>query len=247
MKMVLIHGDSLKVLPKLEQKVDLVIADPPYFVLEKAKVQEIAKKWDFFHSVDEYREFTIRWLNEVYRLLKDGGSCLVFWSEKHMFLFGEIVKQTHFKLHKTIIWHYPNVLKGFSSKRWINTFDFVFHLVKGNKPKVFNAKFTKDENKDVQIFPKPQCNFVKDRKWHTTQKPLELIKRFVKILTNEGDWVLDPFLGSGTTMLACLQLNRNCVGIEINEEYIQIIKRRLNWGSSLGNVEFKFREVEEHD
>jgi site-specific DNA-methyltransferase (adenine-specific) len=166
----------------------------------------------------------------------------LFWSERHLFLFGDILRKTSFKLYKIVVWHYPNILKGFSNKKWHNTYDFIFHLVTGEKPKTFNASFADGENKDVWVFPRPQSNFKKDKTLHPTQKPLELVKRIVKMFSNEGEIVLDPFLGSGTTMVACKELKRNCIGIEINPEYIQIAKTRLNWGSSLLNdIKWEFK------
>jgi len=79
---------------------------------------------------------------------------------------------------------------------------------------------------------------------HPTQKPVKVIKWLLEYLSNKDDIVLDPFLGSGTTMHACLELARNCIGVEINPEYINVTKKRLNWGHSLGDVEFEFYEFE---
>ena len=244
-KLTLIQGDCMEVLPKMpDASVDLVVTDPPYFILNTvSKIQKEAKDWDSFEDTLAYKSFTTKYLNELYRIMKDNTSCCLFWSERHLFAFDEIIQQTKFNLHKILIWHYPNILKGFSNKRWHNTFDFIFHLTKG-KASTFNASFVKSENIDVWRFPKPQFNFKKDHKYHSTQKPLELIKRLIKILSNPNDTVLDPFLGSGTTMHACLELNRNCIGVEINPEYINITKTRLNWGHSLGDVEFEFYEFE---
>jgi len=241
-RLTLIQGDCLKILPKLpDECVDLVVTDPPYNILSSVdKIDNTAKEWDTFASIDEYKNFTINYLQQLERILKNNSSTFIFWSEKHLFIFPEILEKTNFKLYKILIWHYPNILKGFSNKRWHNTFDFIFHLVKGDKPKIFNASFVKGENIDVWKFPKPQFNFKKDKKLHSTQKPLEMIKRIVKMFSENGDTVLDPFLGSGTTMKACLELNRNCIGIEINKNYCDITKKRLNWGYSLGNVIFEF-------
>jgi len=228
-ELTLIHGDSLEILPTLpSDSIDLIITDPPYFVLNSvSKISETAKKWDTFSSIEEYKRFTVTYLKQFERVMRYNASCFLFWSERHLFLFNELLSKTRLKLHKIIIWHYPNILKGFSNKRWHNTYDFIFHLVKGSKPKVFNASFVKEENKDVWIFPKPQYNYIKDHKYHSTQKPYELIKRLVKMFSNKGDTVLDPFLGSGTTMEACLELERNCIGIEINKEYCEIARKRL--------------------
>lgn len=241
-KVVLIQGDALKVLPSLpELSVDLVVSDPPYNVLGDVDgVSEKAKKWDYFPTLEAYERFSVDWLNKVYRVMKPGASCFVFWSERHLFLFDKILRQTPFKLYKIVIWHYPNILKGFSNTRWHNTFDFIFHLVKGESPRTFNAKFVDSENKDVWIFPKPQHNFNKDKMFHPTQKPLELIKRIVKMFSNPGDVVLDPFAGSGTTCLAAMELGRSSICIEIDPEYIEIAKKRIGWNRPrLSSVEFQ--------
>jgi len=237
-KLTLIQGDALKVLPLIQnESVDLIVTDPPYFVLDKCD-------WDLFTNKEEYVDFTVKYLNLFYNVLKTDCSCLLFWSQKHLFLFDKILKQTKFNLYKMVVWHYLNVTKGFSNKRWIYTFDFILHLVKGEKPKIFNANFSLEENKDVWVFPKPQSNYSKDKKYHSTQKPLELISRIIKMFSNEGDVVLDAFLGSGTTMVACRNLKRNCIGIEINPSYIKICKERLNWGSSIDDkIDWEFREV----
>ncbi|MFH7835213.1 MAG: site-specific DNA-methyltransferase [Candidatus Aenigmatarchaeota archaeon] len=238
-KLTLIQGDCLKILPTLkDESVDLVLTDPPYNILDK-------KEWDSFKNIHEYKNFSLSYLKEFERIMKNGASCFIFWSEKHIFLFDEILKQINLKLFKILIWHYPNILKGFSNKRWHNTFDFIFHLVKGDKPKIFNASFVREENKDVWTFTKPQYNFKKNHKYHPTQKPYELISRIVKMFSLENNVILDPFLGSGTTMKVARDLKRNCIGIEINPKYIEITKKRLNWGSSLGNIEFEFFTEEE--
>ena len=217
----LIHGDALKVLSEFSDDfVDLVIVDPPYNVLKGVF-------WDEFKSVDDYLEFNILYLKELERVVKRGASVFVFWSERHFFLFDKVLKSVGLNLYKVIIWHYPNLVKGPSNKRWLNTFDFIFHLVKGEKPKTFNAKFSENENKDVWIFPKPQTNFKNDRKMHPTQKPISLYKRLVKMFSNEGDIVLDPFCGSGTIFVAAIELNRNCYGIELNENFVEISRKRV--------------------
>jgi site-specific DNA-methyltransferase (adenine-specific) len=243
--LTLIRGDCLKVLPTFpENMVDLVVADPPYYVLENVKrVSEDAREWDSFSGPEEFVDFSRRWLRECFRVSCDGASCFVFWSEKNLFLFPKVLDGTGWKFHKILVWHYPNILKAFSNTRWHNTFDFIFHLVKGSSPKTFTAKFTGGENVDVLTYPKPQHNFRVDKKLHTAQKPLELVKHLVKMFSSRGSIVLDPFLGSGTTMLACRMLWRNCIGIELNEKYVEIVKERVHWGSSLEGVRFQYVDI----
>ncbi len=82
-------------------------------------------------------------------------------------------------------------------------------------------KFYKAKDKSVLFCPKPQKS-----KWHATQKPISLIRRLILNSTQVGDIVYDPFLGSGTTLLACEQTHRKCIGIELDEGYFQVIVER---------------------
>jgi DNA modification methylase len=76
----------------------------------------------------------------------------------------------------------------------------------------------------------------KEYEGHPTQKPLSLMKTVIKMSTDEGDWILDPFAGSGTTLFAARELNRNCIGIEIQEEYVRLIKRRFERAEQLAKL-----------
>jgi len=96
---------------------------------------------------------------------------------------------------------------------------------------------------DVLFAPQKPTMKYEERTDHPTQKPLELIRRLISAFSFKEETVLDPFLGSGTTMVASQELKRNCIGIEIEPKYIEMAKKRLNWGSTLGNVEFEFRVI----
>jgi site-specific DNA-methyltransferase (adenine-specific) len=78
---------------------------------------------------------------------------------------------------------------------------------------------------------------------HPAPYPKELAYRCIKLYSFVGDTVLDPFLGSGTTMLVARQLKRNCIGFELDPDSIKLCKQRLTWGSSFGDVSFKFAEA----
>jgi DNA modification methylase len=99
---------------------------------------------------------------------------------------------------------------------------------------------------DVFRVRSPHESSKEDKKYHPTQKPLKVMENIVAKASEKGMVVLDPFLGSGTTMVACKNLKRNCIGIEINKTYIDIAKKRLNWNSSLStNIQFEFFTEEE--
>ena len=228
-KLTLIHGDCLRVLPKLpDESIDLVITDPPY--------NSNSVDWD---RKDD--EFHFRWLKEINRILKTGGSLYVFFAPLNMYGIEGYIRK-NFKLKNICVWYHPNLYgagTSYGQDRWKSTWDVIFYAVKGDRAK-HGKNISQEAWKkygrgfDVFEFPQPRPLL------HKAQKPLELVKKLIDVSSNEGDIVLDPFLGSGTTMKACLELNRNCIGIEKELEYIQITKRRLNWGYSLGEVKFEF-------
>lgn len=148
-----------------------------------------------------------------------------------------------FEIKRMLIWHHRNMTRKFISKQYVWTYDPIFYLAKG-KSEELKSSFTKRENVDVFEFAAPQTNFKRDKQYHFLQKPYELIATLIKNSSNKGDTVLDCFLGSGTTMKAALDLKRNCIGIEINPKYINIIKQRLNWGISLNpGIEWEYFET----
>jgi len=101
-----------------------------------------------------------------------------------------------------------------------NAKEYFATFVKKSKP-TFNSKYNKG------IFEYPICSG-NERTKHPTQKPLKLMEELVNIHTNQKDLILDPFMGSGTTGVACKNLNRNFIGIEVDKNYFTIAKDRIN-------------------
>ena len=226
--MVLTHkiicGDCIEVMKEMESNsVDLVVTDPPYFVLNQNKQLEKAD-WDNFENIRYFIEFTKKWLGECYRLLKQDTQVYTFWSQMWIKEFWNL--EQPFEIKRMLIWDNPCKTKGFTSKMYLWNYTPIFFLSKG-KVRKFNASFLKKENVDVFRFPAPQTNFLNDRQLHFLQKPLKLIEIMIKNSSNEGEIVLDPFLGSGTTMVAAERLGRNSIGIEISKEYCEIAYKRL--------------------
>ncbi|RLI10837.1 hypothetical protein DRO33_05170 [Candidatus Bathyarchaeota archaeon] len=230
-----ICGDCLEVMPTLDpESFALVVADPPFNVHEKPLDRLEPLDWDVFPDLTEYARFTVKWLTEVHRLLEPGGSCYVFWSQRWERLFYCIADcvlsrlDPPLKLVRELAWVDYCQTWRFTSRYYLWNRTPVFYLVKSRdgKPKTFNASFMARENVDTFVMPAPQSNWRKDRQYHPFQKPLRLVEIFVKNSSNPGDAVLDPFLGAGTTMLACIRLGRSCVGIEKSPEYCRIAQLR---------------------
>ena len=240
MKMTLICGDCFKILPHIEsESIDLVLADPPYNISsEVVPVYDVRGKkgrrpiylnaeWDKYSEKDYLRKMYF-FVKEVKRVLKPSGTFICFTSDKYLSYLRHFVILNGMVYRQTCIWIKSNPVPQLRKVKFQHATElfFLVHKEKGHRPNVFYHPIVSG----------------KERTKHPTQKPLWLFKELISYTTRENDVVLDPFLGSGTTMKACLELNRNCIGIEINREYIDIIKKRLNWGSTLENVEFEYIE-----
>ena len=230
----LIFGDALVELKKLPNfSVDLIVADPPYNLgKDYGKTKDNLEK-------KEYLEFSKEWLSECNRLLKPNGTIYIFMGIRFISYIYQILEDDlGLDFQNWIVWHYTQGLgkkKGFSSRH-----DDILVFSKGNSPK-FNLddiripqKFYRKINNmrganpgNVWEFSHVHyCN--ENRQDHPTQKPEGLIERIVLASSDENDLVLDPFSGSGTTLRVCQQLNRNGIGIEIHQEYVDLTHDRLS-------------------
>lgn len=230
----LIFGDALVELKKLPNfSVDLIVADPPYNLgKDYGKTKDNLEK-------KEYLEFSKEWLSECNRLLKPNGTIYIFMGIRYISYIYQILEDDlGLDFQNWIVWHYTQGLgkkKGFSSRH-----DDVLVFSKGSNPK-FNLddiripqKFYRKINNmrganpgNVWEFSHVHyCN--ENRQNHPTQKPEGLIERIVLASSDENDVVLDPFSGSGTTLRVCQQLNRNGIGIEIHQEYVDLTHDRLS-------------------
>ncbi len=232
----LILGESLVTLPTLrDETFDLIVADPPYNLGKDYGNNRDSR------GFEEYLEFTAAWLREAYRLLKRQGTIYVFMGYRFIsYLYAILEKDLGMHFNSWIVWHYTQGIgktKGFSPRHddilmFTKSTDFVFNLDSVRIPQ----KFYRERNNmrganpgDVWEFSHVHYSNGK-RQAHPTQKPEALIERLVLASSNEGDSVLDPFLGSGTTLRVCQQLKRFGTGIEVNPEYVAMAERRLKSG-----------------
>jgi DNA modification methylase len=214
----IICADSLEFLKTIEPRsIDLIITDPPYGVLDV--------EWDQV----EIKTFTKKWWDLAKKTLKRNSSAYIFFGQKHIPLGYKL-----FKPDRMLIWWHPNLAKT-TSKMYLWMYDPIFFITKGNY--YFNGEFCRGNNSDVFKYAKPQSNWVGDSKReHPTQKPLELIERLLSVSSQYNDMVLDPFLGAGTTALACAKMGRNFIGIEKDPGYVKIAERKLKEWESQGKL-----------
>lgn len=233
-KVKILQGDAIELFKEVESNsIDLIIADPPY---------NLGKDYGNNHDLkdfEDYLNFSSMWLNQAYRVLKPNGTIYVFMGVRFIsYLYDIMDKKLKLFFNSWICWYYTQGMGkkiGFSPRHedilmFNKSQNFIFNLDDVRIPQ----KYYRERNNmrganpgDVWKFSHVHyCN--PNRQKHPTQKPEGLIERMVLASSNEGDMVLDPFSGSGTTLRVCQQLNRNCMGFELNPDYVQMTKERLN-------------------
>ena len=242
-----LKGDCLEALDKIEsESIDLVIADPPYNMRKSFNGNTFSKM-----QGDDYEEYTRRWMEKVKRVLKKNGSVYVCCDWESSIIIGKVMSEL-FLVKNRITWQRE---KGRGAKRnWKNSLEDVWFAVNGENYK-FNLGAVKIKRKVLapyQINGKPRdwmgsdegkfrdtcpSNFWDDITvpfWsmpentsHPTQKPEKLIAKMILASSDEGDIVLDPFLGSGTTSVTAKKLGRHYIGIERDEQYCVFAEERL--------------------
>lgn len=239
----LINDDCFKVLKTIEDKTfDMIFANPPYFLSNNGitcsggKMVSVNKgDWDNGLSVLEKYEFNKNWIKECYRVLKDNGSIWISGTLHNIYSIGMALEENGFKILNNITWQKTNPPPNLSCKTFTHSTETILWARK-DLPKVkytFNYDLMKSMNnnkqmKDVWTTSLTKPSEKKNGK-HPTQKPLELLEKIILASTNEGDLILDPFNGSGTTGIAANKLNRKYIGIEKEKEYCELtIKRYKN-------------------
>jgi len=241
----IINGDCIEEMKKIpSNSVNLIFADPPYnlqlggdlYRPNQTKVDAVDDDWDKFSSFYNYDQFTKDWLEQSQRILDENGAIWVIGSYHNIFRVGKILQDLGFWILNDIVWIKSNPMPNFKGTRFNNAHETLIWASKSQLSKpVFHYKSMKIANDDKQMrsdWYLPICLGaerikVDGVKAHSTQKPEELLRRVIISTTNEGDIILDPFMGSGTTGAVAKKLGRNFIGIEKNKDYVKIAKNRI--------------------
>ena len=234
------HGDCLEILSSIpENSVDLVFADPPYFLSNggitcyAGKMVSVNKgEWDKSRGPDANHAFNRAWLAACQRVLKPNGSIWVSGTSHVIHSVGFAMQQLGFKLLNDISWVKPNPPPNLSCRYFTHATETIIWAAKNSKSRhTFHYKLMKEANRGKQMKSvweiRPPELWEKKFGKHPTQKPVALLERILLASTNEGDLVLDPFSGSGTTALAALRTKRVFRGIEIDLKWIHVSSQRL--------------------
>ena len=237
-------GDCLSILPSLPRSAfDCCIADPPFNMSQKKGLGwafsshiTMQESWDIF-SKDEYSQFTLDWVTEILRVVKTNGNIFVFGSFHNIFTLGFILQNIFDRRIITqIVWYKPNAQPNITCRMFTESTEFILWAVNNESKKAknwtFNYQTMKAMNNNKQMRNMWEIPLIKpsERKHgrHPSQKPLQVVERLVLAGTNEGDLILDPFSGTGTTGVVAEKQNRQWVMVEKEEEYNQIAQRRLH-------------------
>jgi site-specific DNA-methyltransferase (adenine-specific) len=234
-------GDSLEILKELEDdSIDMVFADPPYGMSKSkglgwaySKHITMQEAWDIF-TKDSLFEFNLNWISETLRVVRPGGSFWVCGSFHNIYQLGFILQHLDMKINNSIVWFKPNAQPNITTRMFTESTEHLIWAVKNHSKEkwTFNYEVMKGLNDGKQMRNMWSIPLTpKSEKWageHPTQKPFELLKRVILSSTNEGDTILDPFLGSGTTSAVAEYFGRHSIGIEKNKDYLSIIQKRLN-------------------
>ena len=236
----LINGDSFQELKKIKtETVDMIFADPPYFLsndgitCKSGKMVSVNKgAWDKISDVNEKHSFNRKWIRLCKRVLKPNGSIWISGTLHNIYSIGMALEQEGFKIINNITWQKTNPPPNLACRCFTHSTETILWAQKDDKKAkhYFNYELMKEFNggkqmKDVWTgsLTKPS---EKTEGKHPTQKPEYLLERIILASTKEGDLILDPFMGSGTTGVVAKRLGRRFIGIENDEEYYEIAKRR---------------------
>jgi len=233
------HGDSMEIIASLpDNSFQTIFADPPYFLSNGGISVQSGKQvcvdkgdWDKGGTPEYIREFNMKWLGLCRSKLKDNGTIWISGTYHNIFAVANCLTELGYKILNVITWVKTNPPPNISCRFFTYSTEFVIWARKHEKqPHYFNYNLMRMMNGDKQMTDVWQLPAIapweKSQGKHPTQKPLKLLHRIILASTNTGDWVLDPFSGSGTTGVAANLLGRNYVGIEKELEYVELSVRR---------------------
>lgn len=242
----IIRGDCVEVLNSLPEKsVNLIFADPPYNLQlpqelwrpNMTKVDAVDDDWDEFASFAEYDRFTRSWLSACRRVLKDDGAIWVIGSYHNIYRVGTVLMDLGYWILNDVLWVKTNPMPNFRGVRFTNAHETLIWAQKHRGARyTFNYHVMKSLNGDLQMrndWYLPLCAGkerikIDGQKAHSTQKPKALLYRVIMATSNAGDVVLDPFFGTGTTGAVAKKLHRHWIGIERDENYVEVAQERID-------------------
>ena len=224
----LLKGDCIKLIETLEdESIDAIITDPPYNIAKENNFKSMGRAGIDFGEWDKGFDM-IKWIEKAIPKVKKGGNIVIFADMRQFSPYITKLEELGCTFKDVIRMEKSNPIPRNRDRRFIFDTEYALYFVKNGDKWTFNRL---DENYErplikTSVTPKSQ----KIGKGHPTQKPLYAMEWLIERLTNDGDVVLDPFMGSGTTGVACQNLNRDFIGCELSDEYFEMAQKRLQYG-----------------
>lgn len=212
--MKLYQGDCLEIIGGLPDKsIDMILSDPPYGMGYKSNYRTQSHK-------AIANDKSLDWLDPFFALAydkaKDNTAHYIFCSWHNVDLFKQAAERNNFKVCDLIVWEKNNTGMGDLKGTFAPKCEFILHIKKGKR----HIEGTRDPN--IIRYPRT------DNKLHPTQKPVGLCEYLISKFSKQGETILDPFMGSGTSGIAALNMGRDFIGIELDSDYYAIAERRIN-------------------
>ena len=220
------NGDSIEFMKELDNNtIDAIITDPPYNISRDNNFKTMGRNGIDFGEWDKNFNLT-NWIKIAQPLLKKGGNIVIFNDWKNMSYIVEELEKNNFEVKDLIHWKKTNAMPRNRDRRFITNYEVAVWAVKKGGKWTFNRLSDTYEIPEIVggITPKSE----KINGGHPTQKPVYVMRWIIERLTNENDIVLDPFMGSGTTGVACKELNRRFIGSELDKNYFNMAQQRIN-------------------
>ncbi len=247
----LLCGDALDYLKTIpDGVVDMVFTDPPYMISREVKICRQRNpmkydtkrwkyqgadivldfgKWDHFESLEEYLKFIEEWIKECARICRKGAHLVIFFDKFKISYLIEIAEKYGWIARQPLFWMKTNPTPQARKVKFMTALEMMMWFTKETTSRKF-ATFHYELGMRNEVFISPICQG-KERYYlgrHPTQKPLKVLVPILQYLSNEGDIVLDPFMGSGAVGIACKLLNRRFIGIEKDQRYYELACQRMN-------------------
>lgn len=215
------NGDCLKILDALIQKgikVDAIITDPPYNIARENNFTSIGRRGIDFGEWDKEADI-LSWINKIPKILNKNGCVFIFNAWENLGDISKKMKENDIDVKDCFRYIKSNPMPRNRDRRYITDYEYAIWGVRQKSKWAFNRQ--------SETYERPEFKCAIEKGFHITQKPLSLMEHILKIHTNENDVVLDCFAGSMTTCVACQNLKRKFIGIELDNDYYDKAVKRL--------------------
>lgn len=219
------NDDVLEIMKLMDnESVDLIVTDPPYRTTSRGgngnsggmcKKKEFKSGKVFTHNTIKPQEY----IPEFYRILKEGTHCYIMTNHVNLYEILTVAQDCGFHFIKSLVWNKGNKIMG---QAYMSQFEYVLFFRKGKFKKI-----NKCGTSDILEVPNKKQKDEDGKNLHDTEKPIELMRILVENSSQENDIIFEPFMGIGATVVASLELNRRCIGVELDDKYFSIAKDRV--------------------